>query len=301
MALGVSYEFYIIAIDKSGNRSYDWGNEEYEVITAEAVDRYRDSLKVMEGLSAEIWAGDRLVIEDSVGMGDSADMFKIQTDKSTAIALTTERLGNLLGTNDDVTIQIYKIVNGNYAGAKVWKSYSVKSTGQVFADLLLDANSTYVVKVVSQAPKKSVADYKFVIDRKDLGGIGNDNSDDTFELAVAEHKVFDIKSELNDESSFSDWVGYGDKSDWKVLSIINSGEFNFALEGVAMGVTLTVYEKLANGKMKKLGSVTASQKNLDGNILRNIVLDKAGKYYLEVKANNAKVYGSDTEKESWNE
>jgi len=292
---GTTYEYYIIAIDKSGNRSFDWGTGVYEEITARNDDFYRDSLTAVESEPAIGWTGNRIEVKDSVGMGDPADMFKIETGKSTAITLTVDELANLLGTNDDITIEIYKIVDGNYAKAKVFKRYSVSNTGQVFSDLLLDANSTYAFKVVSKSTKNSVVDYSLVIDKKDLGGsaTGNDNSDDTYERAIANHKSFVINSELHDLSSFNDCVGYGDSSDWRALSINNSGKFNFSISDAAMDVTLTVYELQENGKMKKLGSVKAGAKELDGKVLQNIVMDREGDYYLEVKANNTKSYGSD--------
>ncbi|MBR7145609.1 MAG: fibronectin type III domain-containing protein [Lentisphaeria bacterium] len=292
---GTTYEYYIIAIDKSGNRSFDWGTGVYEEITARNDDFYRDSLTAVESEPAIGWTGNRIEVKDSVGMGDPADMFKIETGKSTAITLTVDELANLLGTNDDITIEIYKIVDGNYAKAKVFKRYSVSNTGQVFSDLLLDANSTYAFKVVSKSTKNSVVDYSLVIDKKDLGGsaTGNDNSDDTYERAIANHKSFVINSELHDLSSFNDWVGYGDSSDWRALSINNSGKFNFSISDAAMDVTLTVYELQENGKMKKLGSVKAGAKELDGKVLQNVVMDREGDYYLEVKANNTKSYGSD--------
>lgn len=268
------YNFRVYAVDNSGNEGIKWANGKY--VTIEPLfDHYAPDSTNFALATKVNFTGDRLVVADTVGQGDTADTFVITTTNSMTLSLTAKSLSSIIGTNDDLKINIYEKSNPK----KVWKSFSVKDTVRVFSELLLDSNTEYLFQVVNTASAKNVSGFELVFDKTDLP---SDNSDDTRETAA----LWDV------QQSFTDWVGKGDKADWRKLDLSASGKYTFELRGAGENVKLTVYELLDNGKLKSLGTVTAGAKNQGGVYSKELLLDKNKEYYVEVKPGNANAMGT---------
>ncbi len=268
------YNFRVYAVDNSGNEGIKWANGKYVTIDP-LFDHYAPDSTNFALATKVNFTGDRLVVADTVGQGDTADTFVITTTNSMTLSLTAKSLSNIIGTNDDLKINIYEKSNPK----KVWKSFSVKDTVRVFSELLLDSNTEYLFQVVNTASAKNVSGFELVFDKTDLPSV---TTDDTRETAA----LWDVRQ------SFTDWVGKGDKADWRKLDLESSGKYTFNLRGAGENTKLTVYELLDNGKLKSLGTVTAGAKNPIGVDSKELLLDKNKEYYVEVKPGNANAMGT---------
>ena len=279
------FQYKIVAVDKAGNVGYEWSEDLYKEIQP------REDLygKLENARIVSFDEANRLTVEETVGLGDPEDCFIFTTSENNteALSLTAENLANipLRGSSKSIKINIYE---GN--SKKVWKTYTVKEDSRVFSDLLLKANTSYTFEVVN-TDKDSVSSYKLVFDKTVLGG---NNDDDSYEKAAASA---DYTAALPDTAGTvkklvsSEWVGFGDDVDIRLLELSNSGKYTFSLNGVAADVKLTVYELLENGKLKAVGTITA--KSATGTAsTKSLFLDDSRKYYLEVKAGNKNSYGT---------
>ena len=288
--LADTYDFRIVAIDNAGNRGYEWASD--TVINIKPLgDKYSDAVN-KNVAKLEFDDNGVLKVADTVGRGDVADCFSIETqDKSMAINLTAEDLGLVLGKNQSVKIDIYEVPNGTPAEQakalkKVWKSYTVKADGLIIADLLCQANTTYTFKV-SASSKDSIADYDLALVQKVLGGAGNDNSDDVYSANMTVTNLTEEEAVI----TRSDWVGYGDAKDIQAIKVDTTGKYIFTLKDVAADATLTVYE-VVNGVAKKLTSVVGKASNLNGVTTQELVLTAGKEYYYEIKINKNNVIGT---------
>ena len=301
VSLLYSYDFRVVAIDKAGNRGVEWPVD--EVVNVKPLpDKFSDNVdKEVQSIGSLINGQLTASAGDTVGRGDKADCFKIQTLKSAAINITATDLGLVLGDRQTVKVDIYEGENLK----KVWKSYTVKSAGWVASDLLLQAGISYTFKV-SAVDQNSIAEYNLNIAGRELGGAGNDNTDDTLANILEntqEIEKYSMKLSESADRAASDgnWVGYGDFSDIKILSFKTTGRYTFSLSNVAAQAVLTVYEvvKKTNAKgevvtsYKKVTSVTANQTKLDGVTSKEVVLEAGKEYFYEVKIGNKKLVGTE--------
>ena len=312
-----AYKFHIVAIDALGNRSQV--SDEYKTTTdvKDSIDTVLEALTPVKLASGEdfypaqvVWSeNNRFTMQESVGYRDEGDTFVIRETKSCAVTLTISDLNLVLGKTDDLKIEVYK-VNKETGKAKSWKVFSVKDNGRVVNELLLDADTFYAFRVVASDYKNSVPEYKLTVDKKDIGGAGNDNTDDTLAniLDILENNPQEIEKysvklseSAGQAASDGNWVGYGDFSDIKILSFKTTGRYTFSLSDVAAQAVLTVYEvvKKTNAKgevvtsYKKVTSVTANQTKLDGVTSKEVVLEAGKEYFYEVKIGNKKLVGTE--------
>ena len=282
---GCSYR--IFAVDNAGNRGDLW----HETQSVEAVptpDRYVDSLTADVGQVFFDVSG-RAIASDSVGQADPADVFYIQTgEKTVSLNCTAEGLANIPtgGTSKTIKVDIYEGDNTS----KIWKTYTVKDDGRVFSSLLLQAGTKYTFKVAN-TDKRSVSSYTLVLDKTDLKG---NNADDTYARAAANDYRWLVAGDAGDSVSFTDWVGFGDTSDVRILDLAQAGLYSFTLSGVAQGTKFTLYEMdTATGKPKSLAALSATEANTSGVTTKGLLLDNTKTYYLQVVPAQATAVGSD--------
>lgn len=206
-----------------------------------------------------------------VGLGDRRDYYALTLSAS---GLYSFELGNV---ENPMTLTLYSLNSKNQL-VKI-KSVTVKAGCGGLANLLLDSAVSYYLAV--EAPKANQ-------------GIGS-----AYDLTVG-GEIFDRANSGDDDyrsapelpcapgSAISgEWVGYGDKIDYRRLTVSASGKFDFVLSGLSNPVTLTVYTlNSRNGKLSQVKS--ASVKPGDAkNGLYGLLLDAGGTYYLAVTAPKA--------------
>ena len=145
---------------------------------------------------------------------------------------------------------------------------------------LLDAG-TYYLQVQSTNKKGGDADYTVGVNSSTIFYTKGDTADDVFTDA----KDLGTVSAIGNLDS--GWVGYGDASDFKAITLDTAAKLNFTVSSDD-AVKFTVYQLDAKGKLKSLGSVSAKA-GKDG-FSKDIFVD-AGTYYLQVQSTNAKKGG----------
>ncbi len=338
---GVEYEFQIVAVDTAGNRSTasklrstyegvsssddmypdtvtdaltmekvvkldaqgkpmmdEKGNYIYEIDgnTGLPIERYKYQVRWSEP------GGSREIIKQTVGRGDTGDTIVICESSSIALTLTVDELRAIFAEEkDDIKIEIFKI--GSNGKAQSWKKYTVNDNCRVVSDLLLEANTVYAVKVYAVGAR-AVSSYQLTLDKTNIGGDGNNGNDDSYDKAVANNLNLVGLSNIPGDSqtaNLANWVGYGDASDIKRLSLQTTGKYTFTLEGASANTVLTVYEaiKTVNSKgevkitHKKLDSIVCTGSTIDG-VTSDVLALEAGKdYYYEVKIGDKKIIGTE--------
>ena len=309
-----AYKFQIVAIDALGNRSQ--ASDERTTLKGanDLVDTVLEALTPVKDEKGNdyyparvVWENNRYTVNESVGYRDGGDTFFIHENKSCAVTLTLSELSLLKGKTDDIKIEVYK-VDPVTNKVKSWKVFTAKDDGRITNDLLLDGNTTYVFRVVAADHKNSVPEYKLTVDKKNIGGSGNDGADDNLANILGLEAKDQAKyitelpvragGTLNENGN---WVGYGDFSDIKILKFNSTGRYTFSLKNVAAQAVLTVYEVVqkvnARGEIKtsyqKVTSVTANQTKLDGVTSKEVVLEEGKTYFYEVKIGNKLLVGTE--------
>ncbi|MDD5662881.1 MAG: hypothetical protein PHT71_01305, partial [Victivallaceae bacterium] len=117
------------------------------------------------------------------------------------------------------------------------------------------------------------------------------NNDDDIWEDLSDHSDTYTLAIDDDGDGFVDdeWVGYGDAVDYRKLELDFSGSYNFTISGQSYGggfkypISLTIYEEVKTGKLKKLKNITVQKYTGPGSI-EGLLLDDSNVYYLQVKA-----------------
>ncbi|MBO7329362.1 MAG: hypothetical protein J6W00_11390, partial [Lentisphaeria bacterium] len=280
-----TYYYKIVAYDASGNRSSDdlWNANNVLAFTpANAKDSYNGNFAPATKLTFDKDGRSIMPEKDYelVGRGDEDCIYFTTKDNPEALTLTANQLETVYDAASGVKVEIYK------GSTNLWKTYTVSGEGKVFNDLLLDANTSYYVRI-SSVKYDSVVAYNFVWDKAAVGVNGYKTTDNTAGNALL-LKV--------DGKTVTDWVGYGDSVDYKKLEISGSGKYNITLSNVAKSVTLVLVERTANANgtfsEKAISTITAKDSDLNGKTISNALLDAGKEYYLKVTADNANDIGT---------
>ena len=302
---GAIYYYKIVAYDAAGNRSSDdlWSgayteNSNMVFNPKNAVDHYNNTFSPATLL--EFDASGRVKMPatafELVGNGD-VDCVYFKTGDSAAekLSLTAGDFDTEFGSDTNIKIEIYKGSPSN-----LWQTYTFGSEGIVFSDLLLDADTSYYFRV-SCINNKSVVAYNLVWDKKVIGVDGGFSAQDDSAASIhklnAESKAkYTLNVPADTDSTYTDWVGFGDAVDYKLLDIEKSGKYDISLSDVSASAVITVIERVDNGNgtytEKRIATTTVTQSNLDGKALSNLMLDANKEYFIKVNASNANSIGT---------
>ncbi len=252
------------AFDAAGNASdiVSW-NTLLNLDDSWALLRQRNSPATDIGFGAEY--------SDWVGSGDKIDFRHLVLTRSGSYNFTVSGLVNT------VKATVYEVIANVKTGLeslKKIKSVSIKPAGGAITGVLLDAGKTYCVSVEAPGAAKglgTVYDFKF-------GGTeftrANEAADGIWSSAPA----------LAFGERLSEWVGFGDKLDYRRLALTESGSYDFTISGVENTVKMTVYEVVANTKLKKLKSISVKS---TGGAITGLLLDGSKSYCVSVEAAGA--------------
>ena len=314
VAYDVKYNFQVVAIDDLGNRSPASELMTTEEPAADLPDSVAEALTQVKDAAGNLYYpamldwknGNRETIKQTVGQGDKGDTFLVKEDQSFALTMTLSDLELIIGNKDDIKIEVYKVDEATKQ-VKSIKVFTAKDDGRIVNDFLLDGNTLYAIRVIASDSMNSSPEYTLTLDKKLLGGKFNDNTDDTaadvLTKPTPDNTVTLPTTNQGEESTVenSNWIGYGDISDYKNIDFATTGRYTFSLSNVAAGAVLTVYEqvKKVNSKgeekisYKKITSVTANQTKINGVTSKEVVLEAGKKYFYEVKAANKKLIGTE--------
>ncbi len=293
-----TYHYKIVAYDAAGNKSPDdmWNATNIlEFTPANAKDGYNGSFAPATLLNFD--SNGRAIMPEKefelAGNGDNDCIYFKTGGTSESLTLTVNELNTVYGAASNIKLEIFKGSSNN-----LWKTFTVSGNGRVFSDLLLDADTTYYYRITA-IKNESVVAYNFVWDKAVIGVVGKDaegkdisgfNTNDDSAKGAGKLAV------NSNVTKSSDWVGYGDKVDYKKLDITDSGKYNITLGGVASSVTIALIERIknANGTFteKSIGTATAKESDLNGKTISNAILDANKEYYLKVTSGNANSVGT---------
>ncbi len=156
----------------------------------------------------------------------------------------------------------------NDKGKKIYSCSIAK--GKMKASDVLLAEGNYTIRL---SAGKNGGDFSFDLLSRLLFTRANEAADDVWNSAPA----------IAYGESLSEWVGFGDALDYRMLALDCAGKYNFYLSGIENTAKLTVYE-VVNGKLKSLKSLTVKS---GGNVLSGILLDSSKTYCVAVAASGA--------------
>ena len=199
-----------------------------------------------------------VVIADGwVGFGDEYDYQAFTLESAAKLVwsfgasdATKFTVNQLVAKTDKKGVTTYSL--------KAYVPTTVKAGASVTTkELLLDAGTYYLGVQSTNAGKSGAnakggnADYTVSLTTASEFFTKGDNSDDLWDTAPA----------LAAGESLDDWVGFGDKIDYRMLTTDAAGGFyDFALSGAANNVKLTVYR--VESKTNKKGVTTYSLKSV---------------------------------------
>ncbi len=222
-----------------------------------------------------------------IGYGDLIDYFKVNT----ASGPGTYNV-NISGLSGKVKLTLYQTtVKNGVTKLKKMKSITItpkrdkagnivdRSAGALINQLVGDPDVTYYIAVEAPSGKKGVnSNYKLNYDSTQLFTRANQANDNNW--ATAPVLSCQPGSKISGE-----WVGFGDKIDYRKLNVTVAGAFDFAISGVQNSLKMTIY--VQNGdKLKKLKTVTVNPSKGVAEI-SNLLLQKGGAYYISIEAPKA--------------
>lgn len=152
---------------------------------------------------------------------------------------------------------------------------SVSSGAKSTKNLLLDSG-VYYICCEGGSSKKSIGTWYNTDVVADTFTRINNADDDYANLSSAYTVTVNQPGTVID----NDWVGFGDKIDYRKLDITTPGAYSFSLSGLSAKAKLTLYT-LEKGKLKKVTSITGNTGKV--NFTKEKLLN-AGTYYLAVEA-----------------
>ena len=201
---------------------------------------------------------------DWVGMGDATDFRKLDLANGTKLVLD-------LKSSDAATFTIWQ--EDSKGKLKSLQATTLKAN--VAANnkpLLLNAGTYYLSFAAKNASKGGAADYTVKKNDATFFFVKGNNSDDTKETATA----------ITFGEGWTDWVGMGDATDFRVLTLDSAAKLVFDLTS-SDAATFNIWQE-NKGKLKSLQATT-----LKANVAAasKPLLLEAGTYYLSFAAKNA--------------
>ena len=220
------------------------------------------------------------ILPNWVGADDKKDMRALQVEASGRYTLQISEVTSTL------KLTVYRLVGDKLRQVKsVTVNANTREERRGLFDLLLEGGETYFIQAESNTKQGTEYDVS-------LSGdvfLQADNDDD-FLADVVNNPVYAVTAAPNEAghleqlSIFGDnWVGFGDKIDYRVLELSEAGSLNFtvsALDAKASG-TFTLYRQLDNGKLQKVFTINA---NSSGGKFKNDVLLNAGTYFVSFES-----------------
>ena len=220
-----------------------------------------------------------------VGYGDTIDYKAFTLDSAAKLSFTVSAsdaakftIYALNGKTDKKGVTTYTLASKQ--ATSLAKPKGADEYSAVTKELLLDKGTYYIAVESTNAAKGGDADYSVTLNNKSVFYSKGDNSDDDWQVAELPELV------AGDE--FTDWVGFGDKIDYRALAVDpNGGFYSFDLSGAEDNVKFTVYAlDSKTNKLKSVKSVTATAKKPSVST-GDLCLDGATQYFLAVEAPNA--------------
>ena len=238
-----TFTWHVKAVDTSGNESA-WSKVSSFTVTP--TDTVGNTLATAGTLDVN---GS---VDEWVGLGDSADYYKLTLDNAGTLNL------NLTDLSDNANLALYD------AKGKLLKSSSAKGTADENINNLALLGGDYYVKVApSDAGKGTVNTYYTLSNTVDYF------PDDTVGNTLATAGTLDVNG------SAEEWVGFGDPADYYKLTLDSSGKLSINMTGLSGDANMTLYD--AKGKSLK----SSSNKGVADENINNLVL-LGGDYYVKV-------------------
>ena len=237
------------------------------------------------GSVGKITALGAVIASEWVGFGDAVDYKAFTLDSAAKLSFTVTStdeakftICRLESKTDKKGVTTYSVKD--VQGTKLSKPKNATEYSAVTKDQLLEAGTYYLKAESTNAKKGGNADYSVSLNTSSVFFTKGDNSDDDWQVAEL--------SKLAAGDTLANWVGYGDKIDYRALTIDpNGGFYSFDLAGTENNVKLTVYALDAKtNKLKSVKSVTATAKKPDIST-GDLCLNGATQYFLAVEAPNA--------------
>lgn len=272
------YSFVIGAeiLYNKGNNSDDWT----DVKTAGAdgaVGKIDDDFKI--GTTVSDW----------VGFGDAVDYHEF--------TLTDDAKLNLnVSSTDAAKVVICKLnenKNGTYS-LKALQSTTVAAGYTLTTKDLLLENGTYYIGVTSTNAKRGGnADYTITVDESSKFFSKVDNSDDWTDMKTngAAGAVGKIDGDFKIGTTVSDWVGYGDATDYRSFTITEDMTVSFDVKSSdAAKFNLYTLNENKNGTFS-LKSLLSASVSAGQTVPTKTITLAAGTYYIGMTSTNAKKGG----------
>jgi len=207
----------------------------------------------------------KLFEKEWAGYGDAVDYRKLTLKKAGRYNFA------ITGLSNSATLTLYSVSNNKLSKIK---SVTNAKSGAI-NNLLMNAGTYYVEVKADNA--KSAKNTNYEVKLTGTVFTAGNNKDDNWKAAGL--PTLDTKTPLKD------WVGFGDKIDYRALTVASKGGFyNFKLSEVGNNVKITVYMK-SGDKLNQVKTVTAKAKSTVST--GDLLLKGGTKYYLAVEAPNA--------------
>ena len=309
MKYDFNYEFVYFNGDLNNNTAYQLTPN----YTVEFDNTMSNPVPVPEDLSGQIRKFDvKLPGQTSAGYGDAVNFSRLTIDTDGKYSFNVSKSEK--DSRSALKVTIYAATAGS-STLKTVKSFTVAANKAAAAinELELKAGD-YIIQVTSPgAAKGANINYSInVSSSTDKYYAWVDNSDDSYTNAKSTVSVYDAKTNTNaifgsvieEEGQnviYSEFIGKTDLSDFRKITVDESGKYTFMLHkftyfntvqekelayGTDGTLTLTIYE-LVDGKsaLKKVKSISVSAKNFEKELETYLA---KGEYYVEVKAASSK-------------
>ena len=263
--------------------------------------------------AGEIYVDTKAVSKDGkhnfVGFDDDTDFAKIKLNSAAKLTFTASATGSAKFT-------VYALTTTFKKGKAVYKLKKLKTvtlkgkngsySGAIKNLLLPNDGKDYYISMKATKPKKGGAYYNVYLDSSSVFFTqGNTNDDWVVKNKTNLNSKVGNYGTLNGskELLFTDWVGYGDKVDYRKFTLTSAAKLYFEIDALDP-VKISICR--LNSKKNKKGVVTSySMKSLvsakskyyspsDGvyfGMTKGILL-KAGEYYFRVDSTTAKKGGN---------
>lgn len=236
--------------------------------------------------AGEIYVDTKSVSKDGkhnfVGFDDDTDFAKIKLNSAAKLTFTASATGSAKFT-------VYALTTTFKKGKAVYKLKKLKTvtlkgkngsySGAIKNLLLPNDGKDYYISMKATKPKKGGAYYNVYLDSSSVFFPKGNTTDDS--SAVSSMKSLSVASP--GAKVLDDWVGYGDKIDYRKFTLSSAAKLNFILNA-GNAAKLTLYKVVTKGSktsLKAVGSVSV-KKGKSGGVSLGLV--KQGTYALSVKS-----------------
>jgi hypothetical protein len=207
-----------------------------------------------------------LFTDEWAGYGDAVDYRQITFDYAGKYTFA-------ITSGDAAKLTVYTLLPTGKL--KALKTVAVKAGAEsAISDLLLTAGTYYLGVQSTNAAKGGSADYTVALGETSVFYTKGDNADDTFDTARA----------LASGEAVEDWVGFGDKLDYRSFTLAAAERCDFSLTELTDNMKVTFYTLLPTGKLKSVKSFSSKTGTAE---LAGAVELAAGNYYVALESTTA--------------